>query len=221
MEVLPLEEVERWCGSSSATSESTTTPKPTIPVPVEIPSSESTTETSQATTSGTQEKVIDGTIQSIDMEAIKPIKVSTFALTKPVQVGREGIETLIVGTKKKDKITGSSEGEVLSGGEGKDVLSGGEGADGFLFQNPEGFGKKEADKITDFDAEEGDSVLVDKAVFDLGRKVRFKSVEARRQQRKHRNQIKSLSMMVKGLLYFNENGKAKVGVMMVDYLRNS
>ena len=141
-------------GSSSAISESTATPEAII-APAETPIGEPTTTTPQAATSETQNQVIDGTIQSIDIEGIQLIKVSTFALIKPIQVGKDKVETLIAGTKKKDKITGTSEGEVLAG-EGKDILSGGEGADGFVFQNPEGFGKKEADKITDFDAVEGD-----------------------------------------------------------------
>ena len=196
-------------GSSSTTSESVTTPEAN-PAPEEIPVDDPTTTTPQAETSETQKQVVDGTIQSIDMEAIKPIKVSTFALTKSIQVGREEVEILIVGTKKKDKITGSSEGEVLAGGEGKDVLSGGDGADGFLFQNPEGFGKKEADKITDFDADEGDSVLVDKEVFDLGRKVKFKSVTGKKAAKKASKSNKEFVYDGnKGLLYFNENGKAK------------
>ena len=166
--------------------------------------------TTQATISETQEKGIDGRIKLIDIESIKPKKVSTFELIQPIQIRSEKVKNLIVGTKKKDKITGSSEGEVLAGGEGKDVLSGGEGADGFLFQNPEGFGKKEADKITDFDADEGDSVLVDKEVFDLGRKVKFKSVTGKKAAKKASKSNKEFVYDGnKGLLYFNQNGKAK------------
>ena len=57
-------------------------------------------------------------------------------------------------TKKKDRITGTSKNEILTGFKGKDVLKGGGGADGFLFDKPIGFGKKQMDKILDFDSEE-------------------------------------------------------------------
>ena len=60
---------------------------------------------------------------------------------------------------KKDKITGSIANEVLTVGKGKDLLNGGVGSDGFLF-NDKGFGKKQANKILDFNSEEGDSILV-------------------------------------------------------------
>ena len=117
---------------------------------------------------------------------------------------------MIVGTDKKDKITGSSEGEVLAGGEGKDVLKGKGGPDGFLFQDPDGFGKKEADKIKDFDPDEGDSVLLDKYVFDLGKRVKLKTVTGKKASKKA---AKSKNDFIyddkKGLLYFNENGKDK------------
>ena len=108
----------------------------------------------------------------------------------------------------KDRITGSSDGEILAGGEGKDVLKGGEGADGFLFQDPEGFGKKEADKVKDFDPEEGDSVLVDKDIFDLGKKVKLKVVTGKKASKNASNSKEDFIYDDnKGLLYFNENGK--------------
>ena len=136
--------------------------------------------------------------------------MSTFELTKPVSVGDQDIEILIVGTDTKDKITGSSEGEVLAGGEGKDVLIGGDGSDGFLFKNPDGFGKKEADKITDFDPGEGDSVLVDKEIFDLENKVKFKSVTGKKEAKKaSKSDQEFIYDDKKGLLYFNENGDSK------------
>ena len=57
---------------------------------------------------------------------------------------------------------------------------------------------------------EGDSVLVDKAVFDLGRKVKFKSVTGKKATKKASKSNKEFVYDGnKGLLYFNENGKAK------------
>jgi len=117
---------------------------------------------------------------------------------------------LIVGTNKTDEITSTSEGEVLAGGAGKDILKGGGGADGFLFNQPNEYGKKQADKIKDFDSDEGDSILLDQEVFGLGKKIKFKSF---RSKNKVKKAAKSRNDFVydekKGLLYFNENGKDK------------
>ena len=75
-------------------------------------------------------------LQSIN-DITAQIEVTTFQLTKSVRLHNQEVEMLILGTDKKDKITGSSEGEILSGVYGKDVLKGGDGADGFLFLNAE------------------------------------------------------------------------------------
>ena len=139
-----------------------------------------------------------------------PKKISIFELKKPLEVSNQRLVTLIAGTNKKDKIIGSVSGEIIAGGEGKDVISGGGGADGFLFQDPDGFGKKEADKIQDFNADEGDSILIDNQAFNLNRKVKFKATAGK-------NAIKKASKSKrdfiynerKGLLYFNENGKER------------
>ena len=116
---------------------------------------------------------------------------------------------LITGTDKKDKITGSSEGEILSGGKGKDVLKGGDGADGFLFQNPD-FGKKEADKIKDYNDDEGDSIIIKKKIFEVGNKISLKSVSGKKAMKKAFASNKEFVYDErKGLLFFNENGKEK------------
>ena len=147
-------------------------------------------------------------IQSID-EITTQNQVTTFQLIKSVRLQNQQVEMLITGTDKKDKITGSSEGEILSGGKGKDVLKGGDGADGFLFQNPD-FGKKGADNIKDFNYEEGDSIIIDKEIFKVGKKVSLKSVAGKKALKKA---SKTNNPFVydekKGFLYFNENGKEK------------
>ena len=114
---------------------------------------------------------------------------------------------MIVGTGKKDKITGASADEVLTGGKGKDVLKGGGGSDGFLF-DAKAFGRKQADKILDFNPDEGDSILVDKEVFDLGKNLKLKTIASKKALKKA---SKTKNPFVydekKGSLYFNENGK--------------
>ena len=86
-----------------------------------------------------KEKV--GTIKSINhVEACE--QISRCSLKKSVLVGGKRSSEVMVGTTGKDKIIGTSENEILVGREGGDVLKGGGGADDFLFQNPDGFGKK-------------------------------------------------------------------------------
>ena len=156
----------------------------------------------------TQEETI-GKVDSIK-DITTSDEITIFKLTKPISVAVEEIKTLIIGTERKDRITGSSEGEVLWSGVGKDVLKGGGGPDGFLFRDPEGFGKKEVDKIIDFDPNEGDSIFIDKEVFGLGKKIKLKIVSSKKKLKKSTKSKKDFIYDErKGLLYFNENGKQK------------
>ena len=153
----------------------------------------------------------ENSFESISLSEIEPLQhVTVYELSESIEVGGQGVGTLIHGTYKKDIITGSSAGEVLAGGEGKDVLRGGGGPDGFLFQNPDGFGKKEADRIIDFDAREGDSLIVSEDVFDLNDRILIKKVTGKKAAKKS---DKAKEDFVyddkKGFLYFNENGKEK------------
>ena len=137
-------------------------------------------------------------------------EVTTFNVKKPISFAGENIDTVIVGSKKKDKITGTSDGEVLAGMNGKNVLKGGEGADGFFFNQPGGFGNKHVDQIKDFDSDDGDSILVDLEVFGNIKSIKLKSYSSKNKVKKA---AKSKNDFVyddkKGLLYFNENGKQK------------
>jgi len=146
-------------------------------------------------------------IQSINSVKIKR-KVATFALIKPLVIKEQNLHTAIIGSNKKDKITGSSKNEILAGFKGKDVLKGGDGADGFLFDKPIGFGKKQMDKILDFDSEELDKILVDRKAFGLGRKIKFRAVNRKSQLKKaSRTKVDFIYENKTGLLFFNENGK--------------
>ena len=177
-------------------------PEPT-PAPVPAPSPEPTPDPVPNENDETEQ------IESIDDIDFQD-EVLIFELNASISVGDQNIQTLIIGSDNKDKITGSNEGEVLAGGEGKDVLKGGDGPDGFFFQNPKTFNKKEADIIKDFDTEEGDSVLLDKDEFDLARKMKLKAVTGRKAARKAAKSKKDFIYDdKKGFLYFNENGKEK------------
>ena len=182
------------------TPEPTTSPNPT---PTPEPTTAKVTTPTQELTTETVPTLISK-LQSID-DITSQNQVTKFQLTKSIQLQNQQVEMLISGTNKKDKITGSSEGEILSGGKGKDVLKGGDGADGFLFQNPD-FGKKEADNIKDFNDDEGDSIIIDKKVFDVGKKISLKSVSGKKALASSKEFVYHEK---KGLLYFNENGKEK------------
>ena len=47
-----------------------------------------------------------------------------------------------------------------------------------------GFGKKQANKILDFNSEEGDSILVYKHIFGLDKKVKLKTVASKKTLKK-------------------------------------
>ena len=65
-----------------------------------------------------------------------------------------------------------------------------------------------ADKIKDFDSDEGDSILVDKDVFGLRKKIKLKVVAGNKSSKKAARSKKDFVYDdKKGLLYFNENGK--------------
>ena len=146
-------------------------------------------------------------IPSIHSVKVKK-KRTTFSLNKSFKIRGRKLDTVIVGTKKKDRIIGSSKNEILAGFKGKDTLKGGGGTDGFLFDKPIGFGKKQMDKILDFDSLEFDKILVDKNAFGLGKKIKFKSVKTKSQLKKAANQRLDFVYESKtGFLYFNENGK--------------
>lgn len=143
-----------------------------------------------------------------DIEKIQLNNPATFYLEKSIVLGSSDVNSGLVGTKKKDKITGTSQGEVLAGMNGKDVLKGGAGADGFLFNQPGGFGNKHEDKIKDFDSDEGDSILLDQGSFALGKKVKIKSYRVKNKVKKAEKSKNDFVYDEKnGLLYFNENGK--------------
>ena len=87
--------------------------------------------------------------------------------------------------EKQDQITGVSTDNAPAGGvTDSDVIIGGGGADKFLFYNPGIFGKESATKLADFDPFEDDSILLDKASFYLGKKIKLKSVTGKKALKK-------------------------------------
>ena len=116
----------------------------------------------------------------------------------------------LLGGEGRDTIMGSKGNDILDGGIGNDQVKGGKGADSFLFNNPSGFGKKQADKIKDFKSEEDDSILVDRDAFNLGKKITLTVTKGKKRINKASTQkVDFLYDEAKGLLFFNENGKEK------------
>ena len=111
--------------------------------------------------------------------------------------------------EKQDQITGvSTDNAPAGGGTDIDAITGGGGADKFLFYNVGIFGKESATKLTDFDPYENDSILLDKASFNLGKKIKLKSVTGKKALKKaSRSKKNFVYNEKKGFLYFNENGK--------------
>lgn len=137
-------------------------------------------------------------------------KISVIELKEVVEFSGNRITNKIVGTQKKDKIIGTSSSEIISGGLGKNKLTGGKGSDGFMFENTNEFGKKKADKITDFNKDEGDAIILDRETFSLGKKIKLKIIEGKKKLKKSSKSGKDFVYEEsKGQLYFNENGREK------------
>ena len=148
-------------------------------------------------------------VRSID-EIEKQDDISRFKLKKAVKIGGKKLKEIIVGTQRDDDITGTSEGEIIAGLNGQDVLKGKSGSDGFLFNDPGGYGKKMSDIIKDFDSGEGDILLIDKDVFNFGKKITFDVVSGRKKLKKaSKKNLDFVYESQSGFLYFNEDAKEK------------
>ena len=116
----------------------------------------------------------------------------------------------LLGGEGRDTIMGSNGNDILDGGPGNDQIKGGKGADGFLFKEPNGFGKQQADKIKDFKPDENDSILVDKNTFNLKKKATLLITKGKKKTNKASTQNADfLYDEGKGLLFFNQNGNEK------------
>ena len=186
----------------------TPTPEPTPP-PAPAPTPEPTPPPAPAPTPTPDETPDREVISSLE-EIGEPGKKSTFSLENAIEIGNYRLQTVLAGTRKKDKITGTSDNEILTGGSNKDRLKGKGGADGFLFQNPMEFGKKKSDIILDFSSSEGDFIALNSNAFNISENIKIKAVTGKRSAKKA---AKSKQQFIydnkKGFLYFNENGRDK------------
>ena len=67
-------------------------------------------------------------------------------------------------SRRKETVKGTTGDDLIADGAGKDKLIGNDGADNFYFSGEEPYKKKLADRVLDFDASEGDAILIDEDV---------------------------------------------------------
>jgi hypothetical protein len=75
--------------------------------------------------------------------------------------------------------SGTESDDVITGNAGKGVLQGGAGADAFTFIEQDRFGKRGSDRITDFNPQEGDKVVISPTAFPGIQDFKFKSINGR------------------------------------------
>ena len=136
-------------------------------------------------------------------------QVSTTELISAYKIGKVNVQYIVMGTAKKDKLTGTKHSDLIAGGRKKDKLTSGKGkkADVFLLSTDQ-LGSKHADLITDFNHNQGDLIALDLGTFTQGSKTRFVVVKNTKQLDKiasSRNEL--IYDKSKAELFFNENGK--------------
>ena len=103
-------------------------------------------------------------------------------------------------SKKSEKVKGTDGDDLIADGRGKDKLIGGDGADQFYFSGEEPFKKKTVDKVIDFDASEGDAIVIaDEVVDDLTEDPTLAIADTKKD-------LKQLSKDGYDLLYFEPKG---------------
>jgi Ca2+-binding RTX toxin-like protein len=193
--------------SSGSSSPSTTSPVATTPPVASIP--EETQPIIESSVPVAPITVIPSPTEQSPVLGIQPFEtITAIQLTTSISVGSLQISKAVVGTPLHDVITGSDEGEVLAGGGGNDQLTGGGGPDAFLFETQGEFGKRNADKITDFSAEDGDILAVSQEAFSGLNRIKFTSVSGKRQAKQSGRTNKNFIYDERsGMLYYDGNGK--------------
>ena len=103
-------------------------------------------------------------------------------------------------SKKSEKVNGTDGDDLIADGRGKDKLIGGDGADQFYFAGEEPFKKKAVDKVIDFDASEGDIIVIaDEVIGDLTEDPTLAVADTKKD-------LKQLSKDGYDLLYFEPKG---------------
>lgn len=152
---------------------------------------------------------------AVESQALELIGLQTAAsmerltLSAPLQFGDALFEEALLGTVARDVITGSASAEVLAGGASADQISGGGGGDAFLLEGRRGFGRSAAVVIQDFNAREGDRLVLAAADLNDLARLSFKAVSGNRALRQAAASSKALLYdRSSGVLAFNANGRS-------------
>ena len=136
--------------------------------------------------------------------------ISTNKLSSPFTIGELKVRSLVIGTTRKDTLTGTKKVDLITGYQRRDTLSGGEGdsSDVFLLSTDQ-IGKRHADQITGFNGTDGDLIALDLETFRRGERTRFKAVRNKKDLDKFAGKHHDLLYNKKnGCLYVNANRKA-------------
>ena len=113
----------------------------------------------------------------------------------------------------KNKITGTRQDDIIGAGSGADQMKGGKGADSFYwgFDFSVSFGKKQADRVTDFKARQANQILLDEDAFGgFGEMFTFSVASNKKELRQAATSEADLIYFeAKGYLYFDQNEEEK------------
>ena len=118
-----------------------------------------------------------------------------------IQVTNVNLSVAITGeSKKSEKVEGTEGDDLIADGRGRDKLIGGDGSDQFYFSGEEPFKKKTVDKVVDFDAAEGDVVVIaDEVIDSLDEDPEMAVADTKKE-------LKQLSKEGYDLVYFEDKG---------------
>lgn len=188
-------------GSSSTTSASPSSNPPSVTT-ANQPSTSETTPMSP-TSSLPQNPLQDSPVLGIQPQET----VTTVQLQTPLTIGDQQFTQAVVGTERRDTVTGSDAGEAIAGGKDKDRLTGNGGPDAFLFETLGEFGKQSFDIVTDFNPAEGDRLALAQEVFNGITRIKFQAVNGRLGAKEAAATNKNIVYDQRsGTVYFNANG---------------
>ena len=117
------------------------------------------------------------------------------------------LDNVITGERRgRDAVQGTGDDDLIAAGRGRDRLSGEGGADSFLFDRAGHCGRRQADVISDFDAEEGDRILIDAGSFAGDGSVSVAANRREFRQLRNGSEADFLYFQPRGGLYYNADG---------------
>ena len=117
------------------------------------------------------------------------------------------LDNIITGERRgRDAVQGTGDDDLIGAGRGRDRLSGEGGADSFLFDRAGHCGRRQADVIRDFDAEEGDRILIDADSFAGDGSVSVAANRREFRQLRKGSDADFLYFQPRGDLFYNANG---------------